>query len=355
MADLRIRHLAKSFEGAPLLRDISLDVASGSLIAVLGASGSGKTTLLRLIAGFERPDQGEIHVGGELVAGPKIFRRPEQRGIGYVAQEGALFPHLSVAGNITFGLSRAERRRWHRVTELLNLVGLPASYARRAPQELSGGEQQRVALARALAPEPKLLLLDEPFSALDAGLRAETREAVANAIREAGATAILVTHDQDEALSMGRHVGVLQNGVLAQMSEPQALYHHPATPELANFVGAAVFFPGFAGGGKVRCVLGELPLGNAALNGPVEVMIRPEQIKITTGAITDGVPAVIDHVTFYGHDAVIRLSVLLPENDPQPVRDVTARIFSQAVPEPGEKVWLKVEGEVVAYAEPISA
>jgi iron(III) transport system ATP-binding protein len=277
MADLSIRHLGKNFAGTLVLRDVSLDVASGSLIAVLGASGSGKTTLLRLIAGFERPDAGEIRIGGELIASPKYFRRPEQRGIGYVAQEGALFPHLNVADNITFGLSRTERRRWHRVAELLGLVGLPASYAKRAPQELSGGEQQRVALARALAPEPKLLLLDEPFSALDAALRAETREAVANAIKAAGATAILVTHDQDEALSMGAKVGVLQNGVLAQMSAPQALYHQPATPALANFVGAAVFFPGFAAAGKVQCVLGELKLCNAELQGPVEVMVRPER------------------------------------------------------------------------------
>jgi iron(III) transport system ATP-binding protein len=355
MADLSIRHLAKSFEGAPILRDVSLDVATGSLIAVLGASGSGKTTLLRLIAGFERPDQGEIRVGGELIASPSRFINPEQRGIGYVAQEGALFPHLSVADNITFGLSRAERRRWHRVTELLQLVGLPASYARRAPGELSGGEQQRVALARALAPGPKLLLLDEPFSALDAALRSETREAVAAAIATAGATAILVTHDQDEALSMGAKVGVLQNGVLAQMSEPQALYHQPATPELANFVGAAVFFPGFAGGGKVRCVLGELPLCNKALSGPVEVMVRPEQIQVLTSPLPGSVPAVIDHVTFYGHDAILRLTVSLPEADPQPVRDVTARIFTQSVPAPGAKAWLQVTGDVVAYAGPVLA
>jgi iron(III) transport system ATP-binding protein len=337
MAYLTIRHLSKCFGNVAVLRDVSLNVASGSLVAVLGASGSGKTTLLRLIAGFERPDQGEVRLGGELVASAETFRRPEQRGIGYVAQEGALFPHLSVADNITFGLSRAERRRWHRVSELLHLVGLPASYASRPPQALSGGEQQRVALARALAPGPKLLLLDEPFSALDAALRAETREAVASAIAAAGATAILVTHDQDEALSMGAQVGVLQNGVLAQMSKPQALYRHPATPELANFVGAAVFFPGLAGGGTVRCVLGELMLANE-VSGPVEVMIRPEQIKVAPNKLPGGVPAVIDHVTFYGHDAVLRLTVTLPEHDPQPVRDVTARIFTQSIPEPGSKV-----------------
>ncbi len=352
MAELSIRHLSKSFGGAAVLRDVSLGVASGSLVAVLGASGSGKTTLLRLIAGFERPDEGEIRIGGELITGAGQFKRPEQRGVGYVAQEGALFPHLRVADNITFGLRRAERRSQRGVAELLRLVGLPESYAKRAPQELSGGEQQRVALARALAPGPKLLLLDEPFSALDAGLRAETREAVADAIAAAGATAILVTHDQDEALSMGLQVGVLQNGVLAQMSAPQDLYHQPATPALANFVGAAVFLPGMAAAGTVQCALGELALCNRALSGPVEVMVRPEQIKVAVSPSPGTVPAITRHVTFYGHDAVLRLTLALPERE---VFDLTARIFSQSVPRPGEQVWLQVAGQVVAYAAPVRA
>ena len=350
MANLSVQHLAKSFNGVALLHDVSLTVDPGTLIAILGASGSGKTTLLRLIAGFERPDAGEIRLGGELVASATLCKRPELRGIGYVAQEGALFPHLSVADNITFGLQRAERRARHRVAELLELVGLPAAYARRGPQELSGGEQQRVALARALAPGPKLLLLDEPFSALDAGLRAETREAVASAIRAAGATAILVTHDQDEALSMGQLVGVLQNGILAQYSAPEALYRQPVSQELANFVGAAVFFPGQASGAKVLCALGELNLAGPAIHGPVEVMLRPEQIKVTAVPAPGSVHAIINHITFYGHDAVLRLAIAGAEPG-----DVTARIFSQCIPKPGSDVWLAVEGDVVAYAEPVSA
>jgi iron(III) transport system ATP-binding protein len=350
MANLSVQHLAKSFNGVALLHDVSLTVDPGTLIAILGASGSGKTTLLRLIAGFERPDAGEIRLGGELVASATLCKRPELRGIGYVAQEGALFPHLSVADNITFGLQRAERRARHRVAELLELVGLPAAYAKRGPQELSGGEQQRVALARALAPGPKLLLLDEPFSALDAGLRAETREAVASAIRAAGATAILVTHDQDEALSMGQLVGVLQNGVLAQYSAPEALYRQPVSQELANFVGAAVFFPGQASGAKVLCALGELNLAGPAIHGPVEVMLRPEQIKVTSVPAPGSVHATINHITFYGHDAVLRLAIAGAEPG-----DVTARIFSQCIPKPGSDVWLAVEGDVVAYAEPVSA
>jgi iron(III) transport system ATP-binding protein len=347
MARLEIAQLAKSFGGTPVLRDVSLTVESGSLVAILGASGSGKSTLLRLIAGFEQEDAGTIKLGGGVITG----KRPEQRGIGYVAQEGALFPHLCVADNITFGLSRSARKQRHRVAELLEMVDLPASYAGRAPQKLSGGEQQRVALARALAPNPRLILLDEPFSALDAGLREETRAAVAGALRAADATAILVTHDQAEALSMGARVGVLQDGVLAQLSAPETLYRHPASAGVANFVGDAVFCPGMAGNGRVHCALGVLQLAGGGASGPVEVMIRPEQIKINLGPAGGGVKAAIQQITFYGHDAVLRLSV----NGALPAREVTARVFSQSVPEPGSAVWLMVEGDVIAYpAPPIS-
>jgi iron(III) transport system ATP-binding protein len=334
---LEVSHLAKSFGGAPVLRDVGFAVDAGALIAILGASGGGKTTLLRLIAGFERPDGGEIRLGGEILAGPGAFVPPERRGIGYVAQEGALFPHLCVADNITFGLKRAARRAQARVEELLDLVDLPRSYARRAPQTLSGGEQQRVALARALAPGPRLVLLDEPFSALDAGLRAETRLAVARAIAAAGATAILVTHDQAEALSMGARIGVLQNGRLSALRAPAALYHAPDSADLAGFVGEAVFAPGMAQGGQVQCALGLLRLAEP-MQGPVQVMVRPEQIKLGDA----GTPAQVRAVVFYGHDAVLRLRLENGEN-------VTARIFTQNVPEAGTQVRLGVDGDVVAY------
>jgi len=340
MAALEIVRLAKGFGGAPVLKDVSFSVESGALVAILGASGSGKTTLLRLIAGFERPDAGEIRLGGEVLAAENVFRRPEARGIGYVAQEGALFPHLSVADNITFGLSRGQRRARHRVAELLEMVDLPAAYADRAPQALSGGEQQRVALARALAPGPRLVLLDEPFSALDAGLRAETRRAVAAALKAAGATAILVTHDQAEALSMGAFVGVLQGGKLAQLSAPEALYRRPANPVVANFIGDAVFCAGMAGGGRVRCALGDLSLAGG-LEGEVSVLVRPEQIKFVDPT-AGGVAAVIESVTFYGHDAVVGLRVAGADG-------VTARVFSHAVPKPGSEVFLCVEGDVAGY------
>jgi len=345
MARLEISHLTKSFGGARVLHDVGFVVESGSLMAILGASGGGKTTLLRLIAGFERPDGGEIRLQGTLLAGDGKFTPPEARKIGYVAQEGALFPHLSVADNITFGLKRAERRARHRVAELLEMVDLPVAYADRAPQALSGGEQQRVALARALAPSPQLVLLDEPFSALDAGLRAETREAVARALKAAGATAILVTHDQAEALSMGGMVGVLQDGRLAQLSPPEILYRAPVSPALAGFIGEAVFAEGIAENGRVHCAFGLLPLAGDVRSGKVEVMLRPEQIKIGGQAVTPSVAARVLGVTFYGHDALVRLALA-----GAPGTQVTARVFSHAAPLPSAEVWLRVEGEVVAFA-----
>ncbi len=217
MPGLKVRHLCKAYGETPVLEDLSLAVSKGDLMAVLGPSGSGKTTLLRLLCVFEHLDAGHIQINGRLVAsGAMRHLPPEKRGIGYVAQEGALFPHLSVQDNILFGLNRRRRhkgkrrKRAQRVSELLDLVGLPARYARRSPGALSGGEHQRVALARALAPDPAVVLLDEPFSALDAGLREETREAVRVSLKQVRATSILVTHDQGEALSMGDKVAMLK-------------------------------------------------------------------------------------------------------------------------------------------------
>lgn len=306
MSALKITGLSKSFGAVPVLRDLALEVPQGSLVAILGASGGGKTTLLRLICGFERADAGSIAIAGRVVAGDGLHRRPEHRRIGYVAQDGALFPHLSVQANILFGLDRTARRDRARAEALLELVGLPASYAARPPQALSGGEQQRVALARALAPGPGLVLLDEPFSALDAALRAGTRRAVAEALSQAGATALLVTHDQSEALSMGDQVGVLRRGRLVQVAAPAELYRHPVDAELARFVGEAVLLDGRAAGGVAECALGRVVLEPGALDGPVQVMVRPEQIEVRPDGAA-GTAATIASVSYYGHDASLRL------------------------------------------------
>jgi len=219
---LEIKGLAKSFNGHTVLHDIDLALQPATMTAVVGSSGCGKTTLLRLIAGFETPDAGTITIDGRQVASPESAVAPHRRAVGYVAQDGALFPHLTVGQNIAYGLrgaARAEVRA--RVGELLETVSLDTSYASRRPHQLSGGQQQRVALARALARQPVLMLLDEPFSALDTGLRASTRKAVAGLLTDAGVTTLLVTHDQEEALSISDQVAVMRDGRFTQVGSPQ--------------------------------------------------------------------------------------------------------------------------------------
>jgi iron(III) transport system ATP-binding protein len=343
MADLRITGLTKTFGGRPILRGVDLFVPSGSLVAILGVSGSGKTTLLRLLNGFERVDSGSIEIGGREVSGKSVHVPPERRRVGYVAQEGALFPHMTVGENVVFGLSRHDRRDGARAEALLESVGLPASYTVRAPHELSGGEQQRVALARALAPAPKLVLLDEPFSSLDAALRLETRGAVAAALAAAGATALLVTHDQSEALSMGIEVAVLRDGVLAQVAAPEELYRRPVDASLAQFVGEAVLLPGTASAGFAICALGRLQLARPGAEGPVEIMVRPEQIRFEPVARVGAVKAKVSGITFFGHDASVH--VLLEAGAMQ----VRVRVAGHMAPEPGTEAWLTVEGVVMAY------
>jgi len=360
MSEVRIERLSKRFGTHQVLRGVDLNVASGRLVAILGPSGSGKTTLLRLLCGFERQDEGAIRVGDTLMSGPSVHVPSERRRIGYVPQEGALFPHLSVADNIVFGLPRALRQTRHRVAELLELVGLPQSYAARPPQELSGGQQQRVALARALAPAPALVLLDEPFSSLDAALRVETRQAVAQALAFAGATALLVTHDQSEALSMGSEVAVLWNGELIQVASPATLYRHPVNPELASFVGEAVLLAGIVEQGQLKCALGRLNVEPGTRDGVVEVLLRPEQIRLqsagdvqgndTAGAagavaavVSDAVPGVVQDVTYYGHDASVRIRLA---NDVM----LNARVPGYRCPAPGATVYCSVEGDAVTYA-----
>jgi len=343
MADVRVAGLSKSFHGTPVLRGVDLVVPSGALYAILGASGSGKTTLLRLLSGFERADSGAIEIDGRQVSGPGVHVPPEKRQVGYVSQEGSLFPHLSVAANVVFGLARSQRRDRLKAEALLESVGLPSSYARRGPHELSGGEQQRVALARALAPAPKLVLLDEPFSALDAALRIETRQAVAAILEAAGATALLVTHDQSEALSMGRQVAVLRDGALAQVAAPEKLYRQPADAALAQFVGEAVLLPGLVAGGKATCALGRLQLALPAPDGPVEVMVRPEQIRFEPRPNAGAAKAQVRAVTYYGHDASIAVSLEVGG------ALVTTRVAGHMTPQQGAHVWLSVEGGVMAY------
>jgi iron(III) transport system ATP-binding protein len=342
---LRITGLTKSFGPVPVLDCIDLDVPSG-ITAVLGASGCGKTTLLRLVAGFLQPEAGTIRLGGRVVAGEGRPVPPRARRIGYVPQEGALFPHLDVAANIAFGLGSARRSAAARarVEEMLDLVELPRGAAARQPHELSGGQQQRVALARALAPVPDVVLLDEPFSSLDAGLREETGRAVARALRASETTTLLVTHDQGEALSLADQVAVMAGGRFLQVATPAEVYLDPATPEVASFVGSAALVPGSATQGIARSALGELPV-RGALDGPVLLAVRPEQVAVTHKDDAGSLAAEVLEVSFFGHDATVRARVAGPDH----LVEVTARVAASGVPQPGAEIGVRVVGEVLAF------
>jgi iron(III) transport system ATP-binding protein len=349
MAELSCQDVGKAYGARTVLRDVDLFVPEGTLTAILGASGSGKTTLLRVIMGFIETDAGTVTVGGSVVADARVHVPSHKRAIGYVAQEGALFPHLRAGENVGFGLPRSERRRSVRVAEVLELVGLGESYVGRRVQELSGGEQRRVALARALAPRPRLVLLDEPFSGLDAGLRVETREAVLRALAQAGTTALLVTHDQAEALSMGREVAVLREGRLVQRAAPATLYREPVDAHVAGFVGEANLLAGNVAGDRVYCALGELPVRIPGGKGPVQVMVRPEQIRmvrpreIGNGSSETVTADVLGH-TYYGPDTVATLRL---EEHPETL--LKARTFDADAPAPGELVELHVVGPAIVF------
>lgn len=340
MSELRVRGLNKSFGEVEVLRDLDLDVVEGSLTAVLGASGCGKTTLLRVVAGFETPDAGTVTVGERTVAGPGVDVPPERRRVGLVPQEGLLFPHLDVAGNVGFGLPRGAARA-SRVDELLEVVGL-GGLAQRRPSELSGGQQQRVALARALAPMPELVLLDEPFNALDASLREAVRADVRATLRAVGATAVLVTHDQEEAMSMADSVAVIRDGRVIQSGAPRDIYAAPVDVAVATFVGEAVLLPARIQDGRALTTVGSLALraGTASADGRAGVVvIRPEQVLLV--AAGSGLPAVVQDVTYYGHDSSVRLVVTPPGHA---AVEMVSRI--QGVPPEAVPVGVIIDGPV---------
>jgi iron(III) transport system ATP-binding protein len=342
MTALKINGVTRSFGGTPVLSGVDLSV-SGGLTAVLGASGDGKTTLLRVIAGFLRPDAGTVVLGNQVVVGDGVYVPAQKRRVGFVPQEGALFPHRSVAANITFGLPSGERKG-PRLGEMLDLVELPASIAARYPHELSGGQQQRVALARALAPRPDVVLLDEPFSSLDASLREGTGRAVVRALKAASTTAVLVTHDQGEALSLADQVAVMRQGRLVQVDNPVTMYNRPADPAVATFMGGATVLPATVRGPVARCALGEVVISSSLVQGEGVVVVRPEQIVPTSAA--KGVPATVIDVSYYGHDATVRMRL----GADGPV--VVSRFSHVPVPTPGDEIHVAVTGSALAFPTP---
>ena len=336
-SDLAIdaRGVEKAFGRTRAVDGATLHVDRGELVALLGPSGSGKTTLLRAIAGFEQPDAGTVAIGGRPVAGGGAWVEPEHRRIGMVFQDGALFPHLTVAANVGFGATRRER-----VGECLELVGLSAR-ARSYPHELSGGERQRIALARALAADPEVVLLDEPFAALDAGLRDSLRLQVAEILRSAGTSALLVTHDQAEALSLAGTVAVMRDGRVEQVGTPEEIYERPRTRWLAEFLGEADVLPGTAAGGIVECELGRFG-ADRALAGPVDVVIRPESVAIgSVPAREPNAEAVVVARSFYGHDQLVHLE--LPSG-----RRLRSRRLGFPAWHQGDRVRVWIDGPVSA-------
>lgn len=336
MPIIELIEVSKTYPGGefPAVSDIRLSVEQGEVMALLGPSGSGKTTVLRLIAGFESPDRGQVFLRGMEVGRPGHNVPPERRGVGMVFQDYGLFPHLTVAGNVAFGLYHAappEKKR--RVAEILRLVGLKG-FENRYPHELSGGQQQRVALARALAPSPIVILLDEPFSNLDPDMRSRMRIEMHQILKEVGATAILVTHDHEEAFAMADKIGVLNAGRIEQFDTPEAIYHTPSTPFVADFVGQADFLPGTVGpDGRVHSEIGQFINAKQYPGGTsVAIMIRPDDIRLVPD------PGGIARVTsrqFRGSENLYTLA--LPSG-----QEIHASEHSVAVYDPGTWVQIKL-------------
>ena len=294
---IRARSLEKSYGDETVLTDFNLDVWKGSIFGILGVSGSGKTTALRLLAGFENPDSGIIEMYDKIVYDEGTNIPPEERNIGMVFQDYALFPHLNVEKNIGFGLTSKEisKGRLEEVIEMCNLK----KYRNKFPQDISGGQQQRVALARALAPKPDVVLLDEPFTSLDAHMARDLRDEVVSLLRETETTAIIVTHDQEEALSVCDIVSVLEEGQVMQSATPQEIYLNPVSQNVANSVGDPNILKGFSKNGRVETALGTFV---SAYEGALDVSIRPECIELS---LDSKGAYVVKECIFYGHDQVV--------------------------------------------------
>ena len=330
---IRTRSVSKSYDEEQVLSDFNLDVWKGSITGILGSSGSGKTTALRLIAGFDRPDAGIIEMKNEVIVSDEVWLPPEKRNIGMVFQAYALFPHLTVEKNIAFGLGKndLEKGRLKEVIDMCNLSGLINKF----PQELSGGQQQRVALARALAPNPEVVLLDEPFTSLDAQMARVLRDEVVELLKNTETTAIIVTHDQEEALSVCDVVSVLEKGKIIQSSTPQEIYLNPVSKTVANSVGDPNILKGFSIDGRVETSLGTFV---SAYEGALDVSIRPECIELNLDS--EG-SYIVKECTFYGHDQVISF-----QNSKGEV--FRARSLPNTIYEAGDKVNIEIS-EVTTF------
>ncbi len=337
MSWVRVEDVSVAYRNTPVLDKVNLSIHRGELVAVLGPSGCGKTTLLRAIAGHLPLAAGHVFVGPRELSSAHRHVPPERRDVGWVPQDASLFPHLSVSDNIGFGLRRG-RARVSRISELVDLVGL-SGMAGRAPHALSGGQAQRVALARALAPKPDVVLLDEPFTALDPTLRSALRLEVVALLRDQGATALLVTHDQEEALSLADRVAVMRDGRILQIGTARQVYEEPVDPWVAAFVGDVVEIPGHATDDRVVTALGNLPVARGDARGEVRVILRPEWIRLDARA---GTPGRVESVRYAGHDALVEVSI-------GGGIDLLARSVATRLPSRGDLVSIAVEHGALLY------
>lgn len=306
-ARLSFKHIAHQYDVQLALQDFSLDVAAGEVVCLLGPSGCGKTTTLRIAAGVERPSEGQVEIDGRVVAGPGVFVPPEKRGVGLMFQDYALFPHLTVLDNVKFGLHQhAKQEREPIALRALEGVGM-TRYAHAFPSVLSGGEQQRVALARAMAPGPRIMLMDEPFSGLDNRLRDSVRDEALSLIDQSGASALLVTHDPEEAMRMADRIALLRKGKLVQVGTPQQLYYHPVDVEAAAFFSDINRCGGTVSGGLITCPLGTFPAGDLADGTKVDVVLRPTAVELGRGGF--GVPATVRRARLLGEESLIEIDV----------------------------------------------
>jgi iron(III) transport system ATP-binding protein len=348
MTFLAIKNISKHYGPVHALDNIDLTVAADSRTAVVGPSGSGKTTLLRIIAGFEIPDAGQVMLEGETLANGPAIVPAHRRGIGIVSQDGALFPHLSVADNIGFGMERGQVDRAEQINALIDMVELDRGMLDRRPHQLSGGQQQRVALARALGRKPRLMLLDEPFSALDTGLRENMRKAVARVLQNAGITTILVTHDQAEALSFADQVAVLRDGKLVQAGTPQTLYLNPCDRETATFLGDAILLPAELGDGFADCALGRIQTDANGRRGRAEIMLRPEQLRFNMiDAVASDVICAGDVIDVEFGGAVCTVTLALA--NAAGAAPLTIKSSSVGLPEIGSTVHVSVLGKAHVF------
>ncbi len=341
MTSLSVSHLTVNFGDRTIISDLSFELREGEIASLLGPSGCGKTTLLRAIAGLIQPASGTVRFGSQLVGVSSVVLPPHKRGTGYVPQQGALFPHLNVAKNISFGLDRKKysKSEISQITdEMMELIGLKG-FENRLPYQLSGGQQTRVALARALAIKPKMILLDEPFSALDAVLRNELRSEVVALLRRLGSTAILVTHDREEALVSSDRVILMRNGKIAQNGTPEEVYEEPISPDIAASTGDVLILPAKQDkqGETIYPLSSSSPFN--AVDATGYVVIRPEEIRVSLEKI-EGIRGSLQHIDYYGHDAMLTIAI---EQSDAPIK---ARVAGPSEFSLGQKVYIQHQGPI---------